>query len=361
MLVDPRDHAYAELIVRCLKLEPGWQVYVGGNPAALPLLEEVSGLVADAGAYALLRISLNSVTVGSQRWLDRASDELVSRPAPLVEHELRTVDALLFVHAPENTRESSRYPSERLTSIRAAYRPATQRITDHALPWVLCQYPTAAYAQDAGLATDAFADFLYGAVLQDWDAIGERMQRFATHFDAASEVHIVGAGTDLTLGLAGRPMKVDALGANIPGGEFFGCPLEDSAEGVITFSEFPAVYAGRELTGIRLRFEAGRVVDASADTNEVFLLETLDSDDGARRLGELGIGCNPGITRYMRNALFDEKIDGTIHLALGQSYTDLGGTNSSSIHWDIIKDLRTPGSRIELDGKVVQRDGAWVV
>ena len=156
-------------------------------------------------------------------------------------------------------------------------------------------------------------------------------------------------------------MEVDAGGANIPGGEFFCSPVEDSAQGTIAFTEFPAVYQGRELRGIRLRFEDGRVVDASAETNEGFLLETLDTDAGARSLGELGIGCNPGITRYMRNTLFDEKIDGTVHLALGQGFSFLGGSNESSVHWDIVKDLRLPGSRVELDGEVVQRDGSWIV
>ena len=169
----------------------------------------------------------------------------------------------------------------------------------------------------------------------------------------------MGEGTDLRLGLEGRAMKVDAAGSNMPGGEFFGCPVEGTAAGVIAFSEFPATFAGRDIAGVRLRFEDGVVVDASAETNEEFLLETLDRDDGARRLGELGIGCNPGITRYMRNTLFDEKMDGTVHIALGNSYHDLGGTNVSSIHWDIVKDLRH-GGRIELDGVVVQQDGAWL-
>jgi aminopeptidase len=139
------------------------------------------------------------------------------------------------------------------------------------------------------------------------------------------------------------------------------CPLEDSAEGTIEFGDFPAVYMGREMTGIRLRFEGGQVVDAGATVNEQFLIETLDSDEGARRLGELGIGCNPGITRYMKNTLFDEKMDGTVHVALGHGFPDLGGTNVSRIHWDIVKNLRRPGTRIELDGQPVQRDGAWAI
>ena len=210
------------------------------------------------------------------------------------------------------------------------------------------------------MATEAFADFLYGACLLDWKAEGERMQRYADRFDSADEVHIVGDRTDLRLSVAGRTMRVDAGGANMPGGEFFCSPVEDSAEGEIVFGEFPAVYAGRELNGVRLRFEGGKVVDATADVNEGFLIETLDHDEGARRLGELGIGCNPGITRYMKNTLFDEKIDGTVHLAVGNGFPDLGGTNESTIHWDIVKDLRDAG-RIELDGELVQENGRWLI
>jgi aminopeptidase len=241
-----------------------------------------------------------------------------------------------------------------------ASRPAIERVLSHELPWVGCQYPTPALAQDARMSTDEFADFLFGACLLDWDAERERMQFYADRFDAGEQVRIVGAGTDLTLSIAGRRGEVDAGGANIPGGEFFYSPVEDSGEGVIHFSEFPAPYSGRDVAGIRLRFEGGRVVDASAELEEGFLLSVLDTDEGARRLGELGIGCNPGITRYMRNTLFDEKIDGTVHLALGNGLTWIGGTNVSAIHWDIVKDLRD-GGRIELDGEVVQQDGKWLI
>ena len=146
----------------------------------------------------------------------------------------------------------------------------------------------------------------------------------------------------------------------MPGGEFFGCPVETSAEGTIAFEEFPSAWGGRALRGIRLRFSGGRVVDASADSEEDFLLRTLDTDEGARRIGELGIGCNPGITRFMGNVYFDEKINGTVHIALGSGFPDMGGTNQSAIHWDIVKDMRV-GGRIELDGTVVQLNGEWIV
>ena len=188
----------------------------------------------------------------------------------------------------------------------------------------------------------------------------ERMSGYAARFDAADEVRIVGDGTDLRLSIAGRTMHVDAGGANIPGGEFFGCPVEDSAEGTISFSEFPGVHGGRHVSGIRFRFEAGRIVEASSDSEEDYLLKTLDTDDGARRLGELGIGCNPGITRHMRNTLFDEKIDGTVHVAVGNGFPDLGGTNVSNVHWDIVKDLRTNG-QLYLDGELVQENGRWLI
>ncbi len=312
-----------------------------------------------ADAYALLRVSFGG-TFASRTWLRSASLERIAVPPSIEEHALETCDALIVVEAPENTRDASDLPAERMAAMQGAYRPAMERIFRHEVPWVGCQYPTPALAQDAGMSSEAFADFLFEASLRDWEAEGARMQRYADLFDAAKEVRIVGEDTDLRLSLAGRSMKVDAGGANIPGGEFFGCPVEDSAEGTILFGEFPAVHLGREITGIRLRFESGRVVDASARANEEYLLEVLGSDEGARSLGELGIGCNPGITRYMRNTLFDEKIDGTVHLALGNGMPDLGGTNVSRIHWDIVKDLRLPGTRIELDGEVVQEDGRWL-
>ncbi len=359
---DPRDREYARLLVdTCVGVQPNWQVVVVGTPAARPLLEEIVRLVAERGAYALLRYVLGASAPGvSHVWLQHAPLELLDRPAPLDQRLFEEADALIVVDAPENTRALLAVDTDRLQRYQAGVRPALERLFTHELAWVGCQYPVPALAQDAGMPTDEFAEFLYGAVLRDWDAERERMQRYADRFDAAEQVRIVGAGTDLTLSISGRAMKVDAGGANIPGGEFFCSPVEDSAEGEITFAEYPAVHSGRDVVGVRLRFEKGRVVDASAEANESYLVEMLDTDEGARALGELGIGCNPGITRHTRNILFDEKIDGTIHLALGNGIHDIGGTNVSAIHWDIVKDLR-PGGRIELDGELVQENGSWLI
>ncbi len=173
-------------------------------------------------------------------------------------------------------------------------------------------------------------------------------------------LNFVGVDTDLTFSLAGRSGKVDALGANMPGGEIFYSPVEDSAEGVISYSEYPACYLGHEVSGIRLRFVGGTIVDASATSDEPFLLGTLDTDEGARRLGEFGIGCNPGIQKHVKNTLFDEKMEGTIHLAIGTAFPQLGGKNTSAVHWDMVKELRN-GGRVELDGNVVQENGVWAL
>jgi aminopeptidase len=360
-MTDPRDRQLAELLVdTCVGVQPGWQVLLVGTPSGRPLLEEIAQLLGERDAHALLRVSFDATFV-PRVWMRAAPMERLAAIPAIDRHALETCDALIVIDAPENTRDAASVDSERMAALQGAYRPAMERIFRHEVAWVGCQYPTPALAQDAGMGTREFADFLYGACLRDWDAERERMQRYADRFDAAEEVRIVGDDTDIRLSMAGRPMKVDAGGANIPGGEFFGCPVEDSAEGTIAFTEFPAVYGGREMNGIRLRFEGGKVVEASAETNEDYLVEMLDSDAGSRRLGELGIGCNPGITRYMRNTLFDEKIDGTVHLALGNGMPDLGGQNESRIHWDIVKDLRLPGTRIELDGQVVQHDGVWAI
>ena len=358
---DERIEQYARLLVdTCIDAQPGWQVIVISNPPARPLVEAVSRRLGERGAYALLWLGFDGGFRTTLGWAQSAPVELLAQPAPILVNAVETCDGMIAIVAPENTREMVGLPQDRLELLQNAYRPSQERFLRHEVPWVGCQYPTPALAQEAGMSTDEFADFLYGAVLLDWDAERERMQRYADVFDAGEEVRIVGTETDLTLSVAGRTAKVDAGGANIPGGEFFFSPVEDSAEGTIAFVEFPAEYAGRAVEGIRLRFEGGRVVDASAEREEAFLLELLDTDDGARRLGEFGIGCNPGITRHMRNTLFDEKIDGTVHFALGNGFPNLGGTNVSAIHWDIVKDLRA-GGRMFVDGRLVQEDGAWHV
>jgi aminopeptidase len=358
---DARTQEYARLIVeRSLDVRPGWQVLVRSTPLAKPLLEEIVRLIARRGAYPILRIASSSLWPGSPEWAAEAPDELVGQLPPIDLYAVEQMDARITLDAPENARDGSELPIEKQTLLRKAAQPFYRRSMSMEIPWVGCQFPCPALAQEAGMATAEFEDFLYAAVLRDWDEEARRMARLAERVSAADEVRIVAAETDLTVGLAGRQAHVDEGRVNLPGGEFFFCPLEDSAEGEITFGDFPTERDGTIVEGIRLVFREGLVVDASAHRGEEALLDALDTDEGSRRLGEVGIGCNDGITRHLNNTLFDEKMAGTVHLALGAGYSFAGGVNVSALHWDIVKDLRS-GGRLFCDGELVQENGRWLI
>jgi aminopeptidase len=362
-LVDRRVEQYARLLVeRSLAVQPGWQVMIVATPSSRPLVEELVRQLARKEAWPLVRLSYvdQEQVPFDSLWATEAPEELLGTMAPIEARTRDELDAWLLIFGSENTRGATVLSAERRQKLRQAYVPFNQRRLSPGFPWVGCAYPTEALAQEAGMTLADYADFVYGACLLDWERERRRMSGYAERFDAGETVRIVGAGTDLTLSIAGRSGLVDDAHYNVPGGEFFYSPVEDSAEGVIEFSEFPAVYQGAICEGVRLRFEAGKVVDASARANEDYLIGALDTDEGARRIGELGIGCNPGIQRHTRNTLFDEKIDGTVHLALGAGLAFVGGLNRSAVHWDMVKDLRN-GGRIALDGVVVQADGTWAL
>ena len=362
MTADPRPRELAALLVeRSLDVQPGWQVSVRATPLARPLVTELARAIARRGAYYLPRIHW-----GSERfrvdldWAAEAPLELLAELPPLERHAVETEDARLTIRAPEDVHAGSQLDPERRALLQRAMEPASRRGRSLGVRWAVAQYPTEAAAAEAGMSLPEFEDFVYGACLLDWDAEERRMRRIKERFDEARSVRIVGAGTDLTLSVEGRQGIVSSGLRNLPDGEVFYSPVEDSAEGVIAYGEFPAVYLGHDVEDARLVFRDGRVTEASAGVGEDFLKQVLHTDDGASRLGELGIGCNPRITRFTRNILFDEKIDGTVHLALGGSYTYAGGKNESAVHWDMVKDLR-PGGELYADDDLVQRDGRWLI
>ena len=361
--MDPRIEAYAELLVgRSLNVQAGWQVWINSSPLARPLVEQVVREIGRRGAYPLVRLggaAMEDVPFETI-WAAEAPDDVLAKPAPADEHAWETMDAWMNIGAPENTSAGLELSGDQRALLSRSRQAMRMRRLSDEVPWVACRFPTAALAQDARMSLREFEDFLYGACLRDWDAEGERMAKYMERFDRASEVRIVGAGTDITLSLEGREGELDAGHNNLPGGEFYFCPVEDATEGVIHYAEFPVFQEPNEMDGVRLVFEGGKVVDASATSGEDVLHDALDRDDGARVLGELGIGCNPGIQRHIKNTLFDEKIDGTVHLAIGASFAKLGGKNESSIHWDMVKDLR-PGGEVLCDGEVVQENGRWLI
>ena len=243
---------------------------------------------------------------------------------------------------------------------------AMKRSADGDFRWCYTLYPTSAYASEAEMSLADYEDFYYGACLANdpepltaWKRASEETTRLAEWIEGHEEVRVTAPGTDITLGVAGRHFIPCVGDHNMPDGEFFTGPVEDSVEGEVSF-HLPAVIGGREVAGVKLRFEAGKVVDASAERGEEYLLKLLDTDEGARRLGELGIGTNYGIDRGTREVLLDEKLGGTVHMAVGASYPESGGTNESAVHTDLVCDLRL-GGKLEVDGVVMQENGRFIV
>ena len=338
---------YAELLVDySIGVRPGWQVLVATTTEAEPLARELSRLIGERGAYALPRISFGGRWPVDADWLC-AAPELGVAPA---EQELyQRVDALILVTAPRLGA-----PAPPAATMRRAVTALRARGRAGEIPHVRCDFPCAFFAQAAELTLEEYQDLFCAACLRDWEAEGRKMAPVRDALDAARDLRIESPGTDLRLSLEGRRAEIDDGHANVPGGEVFCCPVEESVEGEVLL-ESPA----GDVTGIRLRFERGVVVEASATSGEAHLLEALDTDPGARRLGELGFGCNDGIPRPTRNVLFDEKIAGTIHVALGAGFPSLGGRNVSDLHWDLLRDMRD-GGRVTIDGRLAYENGAWL-
>jgi aminopeptidase len=367
-LRDPRADNLAKILVGySTGVKEGDKVVIDGESAAEPLLLAIYEETLRAGGHPMLNVGIDGQ---SASYFKLASDAQLDWVSPIAEWMVDNADVRISVGASTNTRELSAVPPERQTRRQAAtgelMSRAMQRSAEGSYRWCYTLYPTAAYASEAEMSLADYADFYFGACLADdaeplsaWKRASEKCKRLADWIEGREEVHVTAPGTDIRLGIAGRKFIPCDGEHNMPDGEFFTGPVEDSVEGEVTF-HLPAVIGGREVSGVRLKFEAGRVVDASAERGEEFLIQLLDTDDGARRLGELGIGTNYAIDRGTREVLLDEKIGGTVHMAVGASYPESGGTNESAVHTDLVCDLRL-GGKLEVDGTVMQEDGKFVV
>ena len=363
-----RAERLADILVGySLPVEEGQLVTIRGPYVAEPLLLALYERCLARGAHPSLRPSLPQAEAYFYR---RASDAQLEHVWESDRWLIENVDASFSVLADTNTRQLSRIDPSRQAIAARARRPLLDRFFERSargeVRWNLTLYPTEALAMEAEMSLAEYEDFFYGACLVDHDDAVERWREMAEHharligwMEGRDEVHIEGEGTDLVLEVGGRRFLPADGKENFPDGEIFTGPLEEATRGHVTFS-YPANFGGRQVEGVRLVFESGRVVDASATKSEGFLVKTLDTDPGARVLGELGIGTNYGITAFTGELLLDEKIGGTIHLALGASYPESGGTNKSAIHWDMVCDLRR-GGRITVDGDTLMEDGRLLV
>jgi aminopeptidase len=353
--------AFARLLCGyCLDAQPGQQVVVRSTTLAAPLLLAVQAELLERGAWPLLRTGLPGQ---DEAWWSAAQDAHLDAFAPAELAEAEQTDASLTIQAPENTTALAGVDPTRMA--RAARARAPVREAALRRRWCGTLWPTPAVAQQARMGTAELAAFVRRATFLDrddpaaaWGELRARQTRLIERLSRASELRIEAEGTDLRVSVAGRTWVNSDGRRNMPSGEVFTGPLEDSAEGRIRFA-IPSSPRGVEVAGIELELREGRVVDARAERGHEYLLATLETDPGARRLGEIGIGTNTGIDRPIGSILFDEKIGGTVHLALGRSYPETGGVNESAVHWDMICDLRAGGT-LSADGEIVQRDGAFV-
>lgn len=354
---DPRVKKLASILVKhSLRVKKDETVLIASSTElAKPLVLEVYREVMKVGGHPMTSINFEET---ANIFYDMATPKQLAFFPETKHFEAKNTDCFVNIRASANKKALSNVNPKPVGKRSKVLRPISEEIVNRKR-WVLCNFPTNSLAQEADMSLEEYEEFVYNATNIDWMKVKQKEMKLKAALDRASEVHIVGKDTDLRLSIKGRK-AIPCFGErNMPDGEVFLSPVESSAEGYIYY-EMPAIYQGREVTGIRLKFKAGKVVEARADKNEDFLLAMLDTDEGGRFLGELGVGVNYGIQKFTKDILFDEKIGGTVHLAVGRSYESAGGKNVSAIHWDMIKDLRKGGA-IYLDGKLIQKDGRFLI
>jgi len=369
---DPRFAKLADVLVNySAAVKKGELVRLYGPAVCEPLMIEVFKAVLRAGGNPYVHLYSEEC---NESFVKIAREHQLDYKNPVGQFEIEKIDVMISAWASSNTRQLSNADPENQARASAARKPwLTTFMKRTGIPkgkkgrlrWVGTQYPCQASAQDAEMSLSEYEDFVFSAGLLHaknpaaaWREVSRRQQRVADHMNKVSEVRMrTPQGTDLRVAVRGRHWVNCDGHANFPDGEVFTSPIEDATEGSVYYS-FPAVHGGREVADIRLKFRAGRVVDASASKNEDYLIKMLDQDRGARILGEIAIGTNYSVRQYTKNTLFDEKIGGTFHAALGSAFSECGGKNESGLHWDMVCDLRNGGT-IEADGRVISRNGRF--
>ncbi len=358
---------YANLLVDyCLDIQAGEKLYVKTSTAGEPLLKEVYRAALKKGAI----VEYDLVFSEEARIRLHHSEEEQLKHVPILSaHAMEHFDAYLVIRAPHNLLENHANDSAKIKIRNKSLKPYsemyTRRTAEGSLKRSLCQYPTQASAQMAGMSLEEYTYFVFNACRlfdenpqASWLKVREEQQRFVDHLDAVDEVRYVGHKTDIRFSVKGRKWMNSDGRTNMPSGEVFSGPVEDSVNGEVYFS-YPSVFMSKAVEGIHLKVENGQVMEWTAEIGQDVLDEVFKVP-GARYFGEVAIGTNYNIQKPTKNILFDEKIGGTIHMAVGQSYLQTGGLNKSDIHWDMITDM-TNGGQIYTDGQLIYKDGKFLI
>ena len=366
MLCDPRVRKLARLLVRySTDVQKGEKVLISGTTASEPLLREVLREVLDAGGHPMVRMTFAEADT---IFYGHAQEHQLDYEDPLAYHELDTIDVAIRCFPDLNPHSLAGVAAAKKQRVMRARKKMTERFFERwgkgEARWVGTAYPTPALAQEAQMSLEDYAEFVFacGNLNEDdpiawWQDFSVRQEKICARLNGRKTLRYVGLDTDITFGIDGRTwMNCDGK-VNFPDGEVFTGPVEDSVEGEIRFT-FPGIFQGQQVEDIRLRFEKGRVVEAHAAKGEELLHALLDTDENSRIVGEVAIGTNFGIDRFTKNMLFDEKMGGTIHVAVGAGIPVTGSTNVSAVHWDMLKDMRD-GGRIFVDDELVYENGAF--
>lgn len=365
---DPRIQRLASLLAHyCVAVRPGDRVALQANVQAMPLVQETYREILRAGGHPLVMLQGDELM---EILLKEGNDEqlqYISEPTRLVTEKY---EASIRIAAAENTHALANVDPARQKLMRSAMGELMgtmmRRSASGEHRWVATIYPTQAYAQEADMSLSDYEDFVYGACFADkddpvaeWQKLSVTQQKLVDWLKGKKHIRVQGPHVDLTLTIAGRTFINSDGHRNMPSGEIFTGPVENSVNGWVRFT-YPAIYSGREVEGVELQFQDGKVVSAQAQKNEAFLHSVLESDPGASYLGEFAIGTNEGINRFTKSILFDEKIGGTIHMAVGAGYPETGSTNLSTVHWDMICDMRD-GGQIWVDDELFYESGRFLV
>ncbi len=360
---------YADILVKySTKVKAGDLVLIKSESyLAQPLVKEIYKVVLKEGAHPLVRCSFEGL---SELFIKNANESQINYVDPVTKLEFECVDKLISIGAPFNVKSLSNVDADKMAKRSKATRDLSQTMLKRSekgeLNWVIADFPTHALAQEAKMSLDEYTDFLISACyldldnpVQKWLEIGKEQKRIAEILNGTKKLHIKGEKTDIVFNVENRKwISCDGLN-NFPDGEIFTSPVEDGAQGEIYF-DFPAIYRGNSSHKISLKIENGKVIEASAEAGEDFLYSMLDMDEGSRFIGEIAIGTNERIKNVTGNILFDEKIGGSVHMALGASYPETGGKNVSGLHWDIIKNMKE-NSFIYADEKLIYKDGKFII